>query len=317
MKVFLIYFSATGNTELITSEIAVRFKGYASQIETVSVEGLGENERQFNFKLRTADLLGFGFPVYKLSYPEIMNRLTPFLENLKPEGKPFFVYSTYCRFVSDSLHRMARAVEAASGFTGPVYMQAFKCPSNGIASLTEADSKSYTEVMYFEPGIGRKLDIFVNGVISGLEKYLADGAALKHRGSRFALRRESLAGRIEQCRYPKLSIDVETCVVCGLCARRCPDGNLQLSREENKRIIIKDDTGCLHCLRCLHICPKNSITFGPLVQGPMRYTPKIRKALFAEAEQLPPGAAEPGSRLARLRWAAGALRSCFFRNRLK
>ncbi|MBI9107433.1 MAG: EFR1 family ferrodoxin [Spirochaetales bacterium] len=310
MKALIIYFSGTGNTGMITAEIVSRLKHNGWDVEAVSVENLDYKSRDFNFNLRTMDLLGFGFPVYKFSYPEIMEQIFPFLSNLRPSAKPFFVFSTYCRFASTSLHRFTLKVEAAGTAEAerphvPVALRAFKCPSNGIASLKDPGSSAYSEVMYFEAGIGRSLDDFSADVLEGWKRFHSERTGIRHRGSPIEQRRERLVGKIEQARYPLLSIDAEACIGCGLCAKRCPEDNLFM---EDKLAVPRDATGCLHCLRCLHICPKQAISFGPLVHGPLRYTPKIRKRLFADAEALPVETPEPGTLLVKLRWAAGNLK---------
>jgi ferredoxin/flavodoxin len=310
MKALIIYFSGTGNTEMITSEIVSRLKQKGWDVEAVSVENMNYRSRDFNFNLRTMDLLGFSFPVYKFSYPVIMEQIFPFLSNLRPSGKPFFVFSTYCRFASTALHRFALKVEAAGTAEAEqthalVAMRAFKCPSNGIASLKDSGSSAYSDVMYFEAGIGSNLDDFSADVLEGYKRYHNDRSGAGHRGNPLDQRREQLVGRIEQVRYPLLSVDTEACIGCGLCAKRCPEDNFFM---KDKIAVPRDLTGCLHCLRCLHICPKQAISFGPLVHGPIRYTPKIRKRLFADAEARPSGSPEPGTRLVRLRWAAGNLK---------
>jgi len=310
LRILIFYFSGTGNTSLITEELSVRLKNAGCHIDAVSVESLDENQRELNLNIRKAGLLGFGFPVYKFSFPSIMEKLKPFLENLAPDGKPFFVFSTYCRFTASSLHRMAAFVELSSGSSGPVAMQSFKCPSNGIASMKDANSSEYTEVMYFEPGINTVLDSFAFEIINGAREYYSVKKIIKHRGGFADTNREKLVGRIEQARYPKLSID-ENCIVCGLCVRKCPDNNLTLENRggadgtDERYVLIHDDMHCLHCLRCLHICPKKAVSFGPLVTGPMRYTPKIRKELFQEAAGKPSGTEVPGQKLTRIRWALG------------
>lgn len=322
MKALLIYFSGTGNTEMITTAVISGLKAGGWDAEAVSVESLNDKSRDFNFNLRTMDLIGFGFPVYKFSYPDIMSKIFPFLSNLKPSGKPFFVFSTYCRFPSTALHRMAGAVERAETADAdrphvPIAMQAFKCPSNGIASLKQTDSRDYREVMYFSPGIGQLVEQFTKEITANFERFHNDGRGVAHRGSPIDGFREGIVEKIEHSRYPSMSIDVDKCTVCGLCVKQCPDGNLVSSSDERtvRRIIIKDDENCLHCLRCLHICPYKAITFGPLVHGPSRYRPAVRKKLYAEAEAKAAGAKEPGSAAARLRWALVNLWGYLWRQR--
>ena len=240
MKALIIYFSGTGNTGMITDEIVSGLRREGWDAEAVSIERLDTGSRDFNFNLRTMDLLGFGFPVYKFTYPEIMESIFPFLSNLKPSRKPFFVYSTYCRFSAASLHRFASAIEAVEAADPgvhhiPVAMRSFKCPSNGIASLKEPGSRDYREVMYFSPGIGNLIDAFVNEISNGFELYHKNGEGIQHCGGLIDSFREKIVAGIERSRYPLLTIDRELCTVCGLCAKRCPDDNLVLSTEGEER----------------------------------------------------------------------------------
>ncbi len=292
MKAFIVYFSGTGNTEMVANEVVSALKAEAWDAEAISVENLDNRSRDFNFRLRTMDMLGFGFPVYKLDYPQIMEKIFPFLENLMPSGKPFFVFATYSRFASSSLVSFASKMKLSKSAEDdrphiPVAMRAFKCPSNGIASLKKTNQRAYKAVMYFEPQIVNHIHDFVNEILSGYKSFCKDRSGLNQTGGNISISRKRFVDKIEKSCYPLLYVDAGLCVGCGLCAKRCPENNLIMRPVTESSPVAEalDAEGCLHCLRCMHICPKKAISFGPRANGPLRYTPKVRKKLYAGAAE--------------------------------
>ncbi len=59
----------------------------------------------------------------------------------------------------------------------------------------------------------------------------------------------------------------DSCVGCGLCAKRCPVGAIQMSGGKPTWIAAK----CEKCLRCLHYCPKFAIQHGPRTRAHGQY----------------------------------------------
>jgi len=298
MNFILIYFSGTGNTELVTEKIAEALRKKSNRVTTLSIEEFKEKAPVLPEKF----VLGLGFPVYKLTYPEIIDKFGPLLKIEDGRQMPFFAYSTYCRFSACSLHKAALLMESINYI--PIALQSFKCPSNGIASLKDPASADFKSVMYFENGIHNKITEFSDMLIGNAASYFQSSDEspfrIAHHGRTADDLRISTAGKIENARYPYLSIDDKKCRKCGLCEKKCPVNNFV---KVNGSITITDPIGCLHCLRCLHLCPGRAISFGPLVEGPERYTAAVRAQLFGEAEKRTDK--EPGTMPVRLRWAMG------------
>jgi ech hydrogenase subunit F len=81
---------------------------------------------------------------------------------------------------------------------------------------------------------------------------------------------KNLFSRPATRRYPKerrepfpiargeIAIDIETCILCGLCARRCPDQALAVSKPERSWEI--DHLRCILCGLCVRVCPVHCLT---------------------------------------------------------
>jgi NAD-dependent dihydropyrimidine dehydrogenase PreA subunit/flavodoxin len=270
MEFVILYFSGTGNTELIATEIQQRLihKGYVADI--VSIEDI-EKLKQISFEDK---IIGFGYPIYKYSYPDIFIELFPFLESIG-ESQQYFQFATYARFTGYALNDFSKRLQKI-GYR-LLAEGCFKSPSCGMEARKEESGFDWKTVMFFENDIHVKLDAFVNGIIHAQVKSSKSECTFRFPPKRIV---RAVVKDVEKTNYPKLQIDKAKCTVCGLCAKKCPDHNLV---KEKDHISILDQYECLHCLRCMNRCSANAIFFGARTKGDNRYTLETRNRLYEKA----------------------------------
>lgn len=286
MDYALYYFSGTGNTKLISTEIMkvieVKRKQEmkVSNLELISIENLEECSIR-NLK---STVVGIGFPVHKFTFPRNFQVLFRYLKKLRNSQLsssnkriPAFIFCTYTRFPANSLENMNKELKKI-GFD-PIFSQAFKCPSNGIASMKDPSSYEYQSVMYFEHHIDKKISNFVQELEEKIQEYKISPFSIKNSRNPIESLKLTIVESIEHTKYPFLQID-DSCVLCGACVKACPEHNLV---KEEKEIRIIDPVDCLHCLRCMHHCPQKSISFGELTTGSKRYTPNVIRKLYKDS----------------------------------
>ena len=60
---------------------------------------------------------------------------------------------------------------------------------------------------------------------------------------------EKTRGRIE--------VDIENCIFCGICAKKCPTDALAVDREKQSWTMSR--MGCIQCSCCVDVCPKKCL----------------------------------------------------------
>lgn len=270
MEFIIFYFSGTGNTELIAKEIQKRLVNKGHIVDVANIE---DKERLENISFENKTL-GFGFPIYKYSYPDILNDLFPLLERMGRHQK-FFQFATYARFTGYALNDFSKRLSKI-GYR-LIAESCFKAPSCGIEARKEESCFNWESVMFFENNIHIKLDAFVDEILLSQVKNRKAECLCKMPYNQIV---RSVVKDVEKTNYPKLQVNKEKCTVCGLCAKKCPDHNLVKKMDS---IEILNQYECLHCLRCMNHCPANAIIFGKLTKGDERYTFETRNRLYEKA----------------------------------
>lgn len=270
MSYLILYFSGTGNTELIAREITTRLEKTGKSVELLSIE----SKEQIHALDFTSKIIGFGYPIYKFSFPDIFKPIIKQVNQLA-KNNMYFQFSTYTRFQSNSFADFSRALNQDAFHL--IAERAFKAPSCGISARKDPNDYEYQSVMFFEDNIDQSIDSF-------LQDILAENLKTKHMRPYFTLDhlKKHIVKDIEITKYPYLSIREDLCISCCLCANNCPQQNL-IFDSSSKQIQILDHVNCLHCLRCMHHCPVNAITFGTLTEGDNQYTLATRNELFNKA----------------------------------
>lgn len=63
-----------------------------------------------------------------------------------------------------------------------------------------------------------------------------------------------------------VEINIDNCIMCGMCMRSCPPGAIEVKRAENTWSINRFD--CIQCGYCVEKCPKKCLSIVPGYQEP-------------------------------------------------
>jgi formate hydrogenlyase subunit 6/NADH:ubiquinone oxidoreductase subunit I len=58
-----------------------------------------------------------------------------------------------------------------------------------------------------------------------------------------------------------VTCDIETCILCGICEKRCPTHAITVSKPDETWTI--DNFSCIQCVSCVRACPKKCLMMEP------------------------------------------------------
>jgi len=234
-----LYFSGTGNTKHCVEEFVLGF-GENNQAFSIEAQGLEP-------LIADEDTIVFGHPTcFSNAHKMVRDFILGHAELFR--GKKVFIIATMGLFSGDGAGCSARILrKCGAEIIGGLHLRMpdsvgdskllKKALEENRSLVREAENKILLAVEKFKAGKPPKegLNIFYH--ISGLF------------GQRLWFYGKSLTYK------DKPDIDLEKCVVCGLCVKNCPMKNLE--KRDGK---IVHQKRCTMCYRCVNNCPNQAIT---------------------------------------------------------
>ncbi len=271
MNIAIFFFSSSGNTWRIAKQINDTFKQESAQSNIYDIETISPVE--LDKVLHTADILGFGYPIFGSDIPLVMKEFMISLPVLDI-AKPVFIFCTQWMFSGDGS-------SVALEFLPPSYNKVkwsehFFMPNNVcISSIRLPYTNDQRKISKRVGKAQHRIDHLVEAVLKNHQKKRGFTLISHWLG---LMQRKPFRKYFDNYR-DKIGIDPNRCISCNLCVEICPVENFTQDP-------IKAKDNCIYCLRCYNFCPVSAITFmgrkhilsrGTPYQGPKGYKPPRQK----------------------------------------
>lgn len=256
----IIYFTGTGNSRDIATRISMMLT------DDDIVELCNETLRSGVISAkRSCEKVVWVFPVYSWGVPPVVAK---FIKRADIQG------------IEDAEHHMVATCGDDAGLIANQWRKLIRNKGwNAASASTVVMPNTYTLMKGFD----------VDSEILAKQKLEASGeriAVIVERIKRGATDDDVIKGRyawiksriiypwfIKFAMSPKPFHAIDSCSGCGLCARQCPLGNINMDKDCKRPYWGKE---CALCLRCYHICPIGAVQYGKATKGKGRYLNKNR-----------------------------------------
>ena len=256
MKIFLKYFSGTGNSWKILDTCKGVFKEH--NIETV-ISPLRIDEQPD----LDAEIIGFCFPVYAFGIPRLCRRYLNKLTRFKEVKKAFVIITTgkYDE-AGFSVKQCEKILQRKN--CNVIYSAVVEMPINWTTFMNPPSDSEACQII--GNGVSQAREIS-NDILRGISKYHV--FTIPQNYGRWGLYREYYLFKYFGIQNLWRSFKVYSgCNGCGVCEKICPTGSIKLANEKPVW-----SSSCEQCMRCVNFCPQEAIyqSMGGETAGRNRY----------------------------------------------
>lgn len=248
----IFYFTGTGNSEYTARRIAEK-----AGIDVISI-GESAKAGKHSFYLADDEPLGFVFPIYAWSVPEIVQRFISVLELENYSNQYVFAVFTCGASIGTAYDDLNKGLEDIG--IELKYARDLVMPENYIVMFKTEPEERQNKIFAAAEGviediaeaIGAKTEAVV---ISGKSPIGAVSRAMNFLFRKYALGTKKFRAK-------------DSCISCGFCEKVCPVSAITMADgkphwRENK---------CAKCMACINRCPVQAIEYGKSTKKRQRYT---------------------------------------------
>jgi len=246
MKTNLFFFSATGNSLMVSKDIAAKLDG----TQIFSIPRVIHQEIDLD-----ADNIGLVFPVFYLGMPRI---IVDFINKLNLNNpKYLFAICTYGGFFGGTLSQAQKLLKKKgltlnAGFS-------IQMPGNYVVKYGAISTEKQNELFVKEK---QKVETIVKMIRNQQENEI-------ERNNFFINGLGNLAYKVVSPKFPTLDHNFnvnEKCNHCNLCEKVCPVQNIKMNNGTPTW-----QGNCEHCLACIQWCPQEAIQYRNQTLNRKRY----------------------------------------------
>lgn len=247
MKIPIVYFSSSGNTEYIAQLISEGLKFANFETELIPFNSLKEKNLDFN----RINVFGIGAPVYAMSFTPNIRDWVKKIPRVNRKIK-FFLFDTNAGFPGPSIKNIRKTLELKNcKFIGAIEIVV---PTRDSVF----DTNLFKYVKWSRRSIERSFQFGIKlGKIIRMGKGTLDWSSTPLPFSRVIGAYFKVLERPFYNIFSRLfGFNSEKCIKCKTCEKECPTKAINF---QEKPII--NPNKCMFCFRCMRNCPTNALYF--------------------------------------------------------